>query len=457
MGKTNEARATFGSKLGIILASAGSAVGLGNIWRFPCEVGENGGAAFILIYFLCVFCLGVPVMMSEFVIGRHARANTATAYEKLAPGTPWKWVGVMGVLAAFLILSYYAVVAGWTLEYTYAAATSSLGEGVDYAAYFNNFVSHPWRPVLFLVCFLLVTNFIVVRGIKDGIEKCSKVMMPMLLLIIGLLVLCSLSMPGSGDGLRFLLMPDFGKIDTGVILSAMGQAFFSLSLGMGCLCTYASYFSADANLGKTAVGVASIDTTVAVTSGLFVFPAVFSVTGLAPDAGPGLVFITLPNVFHIAFGSLPWLAWGLSVMFYVLLVLAALTSTISLLEVPTAFLSERFGLSRGWAASLVTAGCGVLGTLCALSFGVLSGEEYRIFGLTIFDAFDFVTAKYMMPLGGMLISIFAGWYLDRKLVWEEVTNGGRLRIPLFKVYIFFLRFVAPLAIGSIFVNELLNA
>lgn len=448
-------RANFGSKLGIILASAGSAVGLGNIWRFPCEVGENGGAAFILVYLVCVCFLGVPVMVSEFLIGRHSHANTATAYKILAPRTQWKWVGLMGVFAGFLILSYYTVVAGWTLEYAVAAATGRFFGAENFTRFFNDFVSHPWKPLLYMVLFMLLTHAVIVRGVKDGIEKFSKVMMPMLLLIIGVLVVCSFSMPGSAEGLRFLLKPDFSKITTKVVLSGMGQAFFSLSLGMGCLCTYASYFTKEANLMKTAGSVALIDTMVAVMSGFIIFPAVYSVPGLSPDAGPGLVFVTLPNVFNIAFGNIPWLGYLFSVMFYVLLVLAALTSTISLHEVATAYIHESYHISRKKGAYIVTIGCILLGALCSLSFGVLS--DVTLAGMGFFDLFDFVSAKFLMPLGGMLIAIFTGWYLDRQVVWDEVTNEGKLRIPIFRFYIFLLKFVAPLAIGAIFINELLRS
>lgn len=447
-------RANFGSKIGIILASAGSAVGLGNIWRFPCEVGSNGGAAFILIYLLCIALLGIPVMVSEFLIGRHSRANTASAYKILAPGTQWKWLGFMGVIAAFLILSYYAVVAGWTLEYTVAAATNQFSRGGDFTAFFNTFVSNPWKPALYMAIFLLLTHIIIVRGVKEGIEKFSKVMMPMLLLIICVLVICSFSMPGSVEGLTFLLKPDFSKVTTKVVLSAMGQAFFSLSLGMGCLCTYASYFSNEANLMKTAASVATIDTIVAVMAGFIIFPAVYSVQGLSPDAGPGLVFVTLPNVFQIAFGNVPWLGYVFSLMFYVLLVLAALTSTISLHEVSTAYIHESYHISRSKAAYIVTGGCIFLGVFCSLSFGVLSDATWM--GMTVFDLFDFVTAKFIMPLGGMFISIFTGWYLDRKLVRDEVTNNGHLHLPFFGLYIFILKYVAPLAIGAIFLNELMK-
>lgn len=450
---TRNNRANFGSKLGVVLASAGSAVGLGNIWRFPFETGNHGGAAFILIYLACVLLLGAPIMIAEFLIGRRSRSNTAGAYQKLAPGTHWRWVGRMGVLAGFLILGYYSVVAGWTLEFICEAGSNSFAgkSAADFIASFNGFVSHPWRPVVWLVLFLLATHFIIVKGVEKGIEKSSKIMMPLLFVLLLVLAVCSISLPGSGAGLEFLLKPDFSKVDGNVLLGAMGQAFFSLSLGMGCLCTYASYFRSDTNLPRTAFNVSIIDTLVAFLAGIIIFPAAFSV-GIQPDAGPSLLFITLPNVFQQAFGSMPWLAITLSLMFYVLLALAALTSTISLHEVVTAYLHEEFNLTRKKAAWMVTTGCIVLGVFCSLSLG--PGKEYTLFGLTLFDLFDFVTAKIMLPMGGMFIAIFTGWYLDKRIVWEEISNNGTLKIQIYRLLIFILRFIAPVAIAFIFINEL---
>lgn len=450
---TKNNRANFGSKLGVILASAGSAVGLGNIWRFPFETGNHGGAAFILIYLGCVLFFGIPIMVAEFSIGRHSRANTAGAYQKLAPGTHWRWVGRMGVLAGFLILGYYSVVAGWTLEYIVQAGTNAFaGQSAnDFIASFNGFIAHPWRPALWMVAFMLMTHFIIVKGVEKGIEKSAKIMMPMLFLLLIVLAVCSVSLPGAGAGIEFLLKPDFSKVDGNVLLGAMGQAFFSLSLGMGCLCTYASYFRNDTNLPKTALNVGWIDTMVAILAGFIIFPAAFSV-GIQPDAGPSLLFITLPNVFQQAFGNLPWLAVILSIMFYVLLALAALTSTISLHEVVTAYLHEEFNLTRGRAAKLVTAGCTFLGVLCSLSLGV--GKELTIFGLTLFDLFDFLTAKIMLPLGGFFIAIFTGWYLDKRIVWEEVSNNGTLPKVVYRIWLFLLKYIAPIGIGFIFINEL---
>ena len=450
---TKKDRGNFGSKLGVILASAGSAVGLGNIWRFPYETGNHGGAAFILIYLGCILLLGLPIMIAEFLIGRHSQANTARAYQILAPGTQWRWVGRMGVLAGFLILGYYSVVAGWTLEYIFEAVSNSFAgkTPAEFISSFQSFSSNPWRPALWLTLFLLATHFIIVKGVEKGIEKSSKIMMPTLFIIILVLVGCSVTLPGASRGIEFLLKPDFSKVDGIVFLGAMGQAFFSLSLGMGCLCTYASYFSKDTNLTRTAFSVGIIDTFVAVLAGFIIFPAAFSV-GIQPDAGPSLIFITLPNVFQQAFSGIPVLAYIFSVMFYVLLALAALTSTISLHEVVTAYLHEEFNFTRGKAARLVTAGCILLGILCSLSLGVT--KDFTIFGLGMFDLFDFVTAKLMLPLGGLLISIFTGWYLDKKLVWSEITNNGTLKVPIYKLIIFILKYVAPIAISVIFINEL---
>lgn len=445
-------RVNFGSKLGVILASAGSAVGLGNIWRFPCEVGENGGAAFMLVYLACVIFLGVPVMTSEFLIGRRSRANAAMAYNVLAPGSKWSFVGLMGVFASFLILSYYTVVAGWTLEYSVAAASNKLSSGGDFVGFFNDFVANPWKSSLYVVLFMVLTHLVIIRGVTDGIERFSKIMMPVLLVIIIVLVFCSFFMPGAGAGLTFLLKPDFSKLTPEVALNAMGQAFFSLSIGMGCLCTYGSYFARDTNLMKTAGSVVFIDTMVAFMAGFIIFPAVYSVPGLSPDAGPGLVFVTMPNVFNMVFSGLPWLGYLFSVLFYVLLVLAALTSTVSLHEVATAYIHERFNLSRKAGAYIVTVVCSVLGILCALSFGVLNG--YRLFDMTVFDLFDFFSAKFLMPLGGMLISIFTGWYLDKTILKEEITNGGSIKVRFFKIYVLLLKYFAPIAIGVIFINEL---
>lgn len=445
-------RVNFGSKIGAILAAAGSAVGLGNIWRFPYEAGNHGGAAFILVYLACVFILGMPIMIAEFTVGRRAKASTGKAFGILAPGTQWKWLGRLGVLSGLLILGYYSVVAGWTLEYIITSLSNGFaGKGPeDYVAIFQNFSQDPVRPIVWCLVFLFLTHFVIVKGVKDGIEKSSKVMMPVLFILILVLAVCSMSLPNASKGLEFLLKPDFSKVNADVFLGAMGQAFFSLSLGMGCLSTYASYFGSDTQMGKTALSVGVIDTMVAILAGLIIFPAAFSV-GIQPDAGPSLIFITLPNVFQQAFGGVPFLAMIFSLMFYVLLALAALTSTISLHEVVTAYLNEQFGISRGRAAVWVTGFCVVTGVLSSLSLGVW---DDKFFGLGFFDLLDFVTAKLMLPLSGLLVSLFVGWYLKRSLSYEELTNYGLQKAPYFPIYMFILRYLAPIAIVLIFVNEL---
>ena len=440
-------RGNFGSKIGAILASAGSAVGLGNIWRFPTECGSNGGAAFILIYLLCVFFLAMPVMVAEFVIGRSSRSNAVGSYRVLAPGKPWVVSGFMGVLAGFLVLSYYSVVAGWTLDYTYESLVGNLMSGSDFGQYFADFVASPWRPVLFLTIFLLITHYVVATGVEKGIERYSKIMMPLLLLIILVLAVFSLTMPNAMEGIRFLLTPDFSRVTKDVVISAMGQAFFSLSVGMGTLATYASYFNKETKLLPSAVGVCTIDTMVAISAGFIIFPAVFSV-GVSADSGPGLVFITLPYVFQEAFGSVPVLEYLFSGLFYVLLLLAALTSSISMHEISTAYIHETFKLSRPKAAAIVTAVCFLMGIACSLSFGLW--KDVTVMGKGFFDLFDFITAKFLMPLGGLLICTFVGWDMNKRIVAQELNSRfTSLLMILFS-------WVAPIGIGIIFIYGLIS-
>lgn len=445
---THTKRATFGSKIGVILATVGCAVGLGNIWRFPYMLGENGGAAFLLVYISCILFLGIPVMITEFFIGRYSRKNAAGAFKVMAPGTKWSVIGYNGVAAAFLILGYYAVVSGWTLEYIVQAFSGSL-EGknaTDFADEFTAFSTGVFRPILWTVVFIALTHIIIVSGVKEGIERASKVMMPVLFLILIALCVRSITLPGASEGLTFLFNPDFSKIDSSVVLSAMGQAFFSLSIGMGCLITYASYFGKQTNLQTTALQVTILDTLVAVLAGVMIFPAVFSF-GIEPTTGPELVFITLPNVFEqLPFGNI----W--SFVFFVLLALAALTSTISLHEVSTAYVHEEYHVSRKKAAIIVSVGVTIVGILCSLSMGVLS--SYTLFGLNFFNLLDFVTAKIMLPLGGMMICIFTAKRVDKLLLKEEVTNHGTIRFYFFNTYAFFVKYIAPIAIGLIFLNEL---
>ena len=448
---TNE-RAKFGSRFGLILATAGSAVGLGNIWRFPYMAGNNGGAAFILVYIGCVLLLGIPCMISEFIIGREGASNTARAYTKLSNGTAWKYIGFMGVLTGFLIIGYYAVVAGWCLQYIFASAAGELqGDPKYVAGYFSEFSASPVKPVLWTVAILVITHLVVIRGVRGGIEKASKMFMPTLFVLLLGLVVASCNLPGSGAGVEFLLKPDFSKVDSGVFLGALGQAFYSLSIGMGCICTYASYFSRRTNLLNTAVHISLVDTMVAVLAGLMIFPSAFSV-GIAPDSGPSLIFMTLPNVFQQAFTHLPLVGYIVSIVFYVLLSLAALTSLISLHEVCTAFFLEEFRISRLRGATFVTVIACVVGALCSLSLGH-TDLQLTIFGKSVFDALDFVTGQILLPFGGFLTCLFLGWNVPKKIVKDQFTNWGTLRGALFGVYLFCVRFVCPICIMLIFLNQ----
>jgi len=444
-------RGHFGSKIGIVLATAGSAVGLGNVWRFPYMAGENGGAAFILIYIGCILLLGLPGMISEFIVGRHAQTNAARAYDKLSSGRPWKLVGYLGILTSTIILGFYAVVAGWCLQYLYASVLGQVQGDAQYVKdYFVTFSTHPLKPVVWGVAFVLITHVVIVLGVRRGIERASKWLMPILLLLLLVLVGASCVLPGSIEGVRFLLQPDFSKLSSSAFLEALGQAFFSLSLGTACLCTYASYFAKDTNLLRSAGQIALLDTFIAILSGLMIFPAAFSV-GVNPDSGPSLIFITLPNVFQQAFIAVPVVGSIVSIMFYALLVFAALTSTISMHEIGTAFFTEEFHLPRRRSAWILTLTASVLCLFCSWSVGAF---DISLMGLSLMDFCDQLTANFMLPLGGMLTCLFVGWYIPRQLAYDEFTNGGRHNTLFFSLYLFAVRFVCPIAIGLVFLHQI---
>ena len=448
-------RANFGSKLGVILATAGSAVGLGNVWRFPYMTGENGGAVFIMIYVICVVLLGIPCMVSEFIVGRHGQSNTARAYRKLAGGTPWSLIGYMGVLTGFLITGYYAVVSGWCLQYIFASLIGHLqGDPEYFKTYFSELATHPVKPVLWTVIILGITYLIIEHGVRDGIERASKLLMPTLFILLLIIVGASCMLPGADKGIEFLFKPDYDKLTGDVFLGALGQSFYSLSIAMGCLCTYASYFSRYTNLTKSASQIAIIDCLVAILAGLMIFPAAFSV-GVNPDSGPSLIFITLPNVFQQAFASMPLVGYCISLLFFVLLSLAALTSLMSLHEVSTAFIHEELQMSRKKAALLVTVTASVIGAFCSLSMGAVDGLVF--FGKSLFDWFDFITGQIFLPIVGFLTCIFIGWFVPHQIVRNEFTNQGELMsigyVRLFHVYIFLVKYVCPLAILFIFLHQ----
>lgn len=444
-------RSNFGSKLGVILATAGSAVGLGNVWRFPYMTGENGGAVFILIYVACVLLLGIPCMLSEFIVGRHGQANAVGAFRKLAGGRPWVIIGYVGVLTGFLIVSYYAVVSGWCLQYVWASLVGHLqGDPEYFRTYFSDLLQDPVKPVVWTAIILMMSYLIVEHGIRDGIERASKVMMPTLFLLLLVIVGAACMLPGAEKGIEFLFNPDFSKLNSDVFLGAMGQAFYSLSIAMGALCTYASYFSKQTNLTKSATQIAVIDCLVAILAGLMIFPAAFSV-GVKPDSGPSLIFITLPNVFQQAFAGLPLVGYVVSLMFFVLLSLAALTSIMSLHEVATAFLQEEMHLTRKAAALSVTLTATVVGAFCSLSMTGYDGLAF--FGRTLFDWFDFVTGQVFLPVVGFLTCIFIGWFVPHKVVHDEFTNWGTLRGRFFHLFVFLVKYLCPLAILLVFLHQ----
>jgi NSS family neurotransmitter:Na+ symporter len=444
---SHQHRVTFGA-LGILFATAGSAVGLGNIWRFPYMVAEYGGAAFVILHIVCVFFFGLPVIMAEFFIGRHTHRNVVGAFAQLAPRTAWNVIGYSSIFTAVAILGFYNVVSGWTLEYLYQSLSGSFdGKTADeLKTEFGNFISHPYRPIFWVLIVTMMSHMIIVSGVKSGIERATKIMMPMLLIVLLILCLRTMTLPNGFAGLKFLFQPDFSLINSSTVLAAMGQTFFSLSVGMGALITYSSYFGKETNLQQTAVKVALLDTLVALLAAVMIFPAVFSFH-ISMGEGPGLVFVTLPNIFQTFPGSMFW-----SVLFYVLLFLAALTSVISLHEVATAYIHEEWHISRRRSAFYVSAVVMMLAVFSSLSFGELSG--YKIFGMVFFDFLDFITAKILMPLGGMFIAMFVGWRIDKKILKAELTNQGTVAFYFFNTYSFVLRYVTPIGIALMFLNEL---
>ena len=444
-------RANFKNTLGVILATAGSAVGLGNVWRFPYMTGQNGGASYIVIYILCVLLLGIPCMISEFIIGRHSASNTARAYNKMG-NRWWGIIGMLSVSTGFLITCYYVIVSGWCLQYMYATVLGELhGDAAYFISYFSDFSSNPWKPLLWVAVFMGITHWVIIHGVRGGIERASKVLMPALFILLLVIVVASCMLPGAERGISFLLKPDFSKIDGSVCLNAMGQSFYSLSIGMGCICTYASYFSRRTNLSQSAIQISVIDCLVAILAGLMIFPAAFSV-GVQPDSGPSLIYITLPNVFHQAFSAVPFVGTIVSFAFYALMSLAALTSMISLHEVSTAFFQEEMHISRKRSATIVSVSTSVIAIFCSLS---LAGVDWLVIGgKSLFDWFDFVTGQLFLPIVGFFACLFIGWYVPKDIVRDEFTNWGTLRSPLYPVFLVCVRFVCPTGILLVFLNQL---
>lgn len=441
-------RGNFGTKIGVILATAGSAVGLGNIWRFPYMTGQDGGAAFIVIYIVCVLMLGIPGMVAEFIVGRHGASNAMRAYGRVG-GKPWAFLGVLGALTALIILGFYSVIAGWCLQYLFASMMGQMKGDPQYIQkYFTEFTTGTWTPIIWSVVFILITHLVVIRGVRRGIEKFSNVLMPLLFILLIVIVIASCTLSGAMDGIRFLFHPDFSKINRSVFLDALGQSFFSLSLGTACLCTYSSYFSRRTKLLNSAAQIAGLDSLIAILAGLMIFPAAFSV-GVQPDSGPSLIFITLPNVFQQAFT--PTIGYLIAILFYALLALAALTSTISMHEIGTALFYEELHISRRHGAIIETCLACIIGVLCSLSCGAV---DLTIFDKSFLDFCDYLTSNVLLVGGSFLTCILVGWLVPLQTVKDEFTNWGTISGRLFVVWLFVIRFVSPLCILAVFLHQL---
>ena len=434
---------TWSSRWTFILAATGSAVGLGNIWKFPYMAGDNGGGAFVLVYLACICIIGLPIMLGEIMIGRRGRSSPANSMKSLAAEanttSAWTLLGATGALAGLLILSFYSVAAGWAMSYIFNGFQNITAESSSSS--FNNLLSSPSSLIFWHTLFISITVFIVARGILQGLEKWINTLMPILFLIILLLCIYAMQTGAFLEGLRYLFMPDFSKINPQVMLEALGQAFFTLSLGMGAIMAYGAYMPANQNIGRTAVSVAALDTGVALLAGIAIFPIVFA-NGLAPSEGPGLVFVTLP----IAFSAMP-LGILFGTLFFVLLSIAALSSSISLIEPGVAWLIESLKIKRTTATIILGFTAWFLGLFSALSFNLIS--EFTIFGRNFFDATDFLTSQIMLPLGGIFIAIFVGWIMKKEHVLEGL---GFKEDFIFKAWYFSVRYIAPILVGLVFLN-----
>ncbi len=450
----------FGTKIGLIAATVGSAVGLGNVWRFPAETQTNGGAAFLLIYIVCVLLLGIPVMLAEFSLGRGGRSDAIGVFKKLSPLSKWWITGLLAVIASYIIICYYMVVAGWTLEYfiesvggglydTLNATASQQSLRGTFSAKMDEYVSSDLRPLLYTYAMIAINIAVLLGGVRKGIENLSNILMPLLFVILLVLCFITLSLPNSGEGVKFFLTPDFSRITPGVVVSALGQAFFSLSLGMGILITYSSYYPADTKLVRTSVIVSLLSLLVAVLMGLIIFPAVKSF-GLdsEPLRGATLVFVTLPEVFANLPAPRVW-----SALFFLLLLVAALTSTISIAEVSVKMMIDRFKLSRRAGVFIVLLPLLGFSAVCSLSFGSLS--DFRIFGLTVFDLFDQVTTNIFLPVVSLGVCIYMGWFAPKHLLADELSNNGTLRSRFTGIILFIIKYVAPVLIATILISNYL--
>lgn len=440
----------FTTGLGVLAATLGSAVGLGNIWKFPSLTGINGGATFILVYLLSTLLVGLPVMIAEIVLGRTARADAITTLRKLAPNRiPWWLIGVSGVLAAFLILAFYTEVAGWVFAYILKSISGQIitTDQQVLSQAFSGLVSSPVQSLLWQWIVLVLIGGIIILGVTKGIEQTTKRLMPLLFLLVIVLVVRSLTLPGAAQGLAFLFKPDFSRLNAGMILAALGLSFFKLSVGMGTMITYGSYYREDQNIPKTTAMVMLADLTVSLLAGMAIFPAVFTY-GLQPEVGPSLLFVTIPSIF----ASLP-LGGIFVVLFFLLAAIAATGAMLSLLEVPVAFLNERAGLSRTKATVYTLIPLALIGSTAALSNSLLA--DFKLFGLTMFDLFDFITSNVLLPLGGLFLALFVGWVWGKKSLENALSKNGKLaNQKLVRAFLFIIRFVTPLLVLLILLNGL---
>ncbi len=444
-------REHWGSKLGFVLAAAGSAIGLGNIWKFPYVAGANGGAAFVLVYVLCVIVLGVPIMIAELVIGRHTESDPVGAFKLMFGRSGWVVIGYLGVVCGFLILSFYSVVGGWTIGYivkSVSGGMSSLTNVETAKNAFAQFIHNPYEMIAYHFLFMAACAFIVIRGVKNGIEWWSKVLMPLLFILLLVLIVKGVSMKGGMAGVSFFLNPDFSKLTMDAVLSALGQSFFSLSLGMGAMITYGSYLSRKERILQSAMYIVLLDTLVAILAGLAIFPAVFAME-MAPDKGPGLVFHVIPAVFaNMPYGQV------FAVVFFGLLFIAALTSGISLLEVVVAWAGDERGWSRTKAVLILGGAIFAMGVPSALSFNVLEGHTV-FFGKTFFDFIDALTSNYMLPIGGFFIAVALGWKYGLDKTIHELDPDTRI-ISLKELWAFTIKFVSPLLVALVFIVNFLG-
>ncbi|MGF1698954.1 sodium-dependent transporter [Photobacterium makurazakiensis] len=437
---TTAPRENWGSRLGFVMAAAGSAVGLGNIWKFPYTAGESGGGAFVFIYLLFVIFIGFSVMLTEFAVGRKTGLSAVGAFK--STDRRWSFVGVIGVVSGLLIMGFYPVVGGWAIAYIYKISSGLLSTPEAIGDSFGSFISNPVQPLMWMGLYLVFNILVVIKGISGGIEKAGKVLMPLLFAILILVAIKGLTLPGASAGLEFLFKPDFSKVDSSVVLAALGQAFFSLSLGMGCMITYGSYLKKKENLVQTTAMVTAMDTGVALLAGLAMFPAMFAFN-MEPAAGPGLIFVVVPQLFAEMGGIVGLL---LALLFFIALSVAALTSSVSLLEVVVSYLIDEKGMKRPTAVFSASA---VMAVLCVFASLSLGGTGPQLFDTGAFDVFDLLTDKIFLAVGGMLVCIFAGWRLSRSELEKEITNDGEIKFPLFGLWYNLVKYVIPFAIAIV--------